>query len=75
MVPVSAYWRPASFTCCSRGTVTTAASGALNMGLSGTVRIVWSQGKRSLNCATAGSKFCRLLGKPQPEIITYLRWE
>ena len=40
IVPPSAYCRPAFFTSSSRGTVTTAAYGALNIGLSGTVIIV-----------------------------------
>jgi hypothetical protein len=32
-------------------------------------------GNISLNCKTAGSKFCLLFGKPQPQIIMYLRCE
>ena len=43
-----------------------AASGALNMGLSGTVRIVWLPGNSSSNCRTAGSKLRLLFGNPQP---------
>ena len=32
-------------------------------------------GKHCLNCATAGSKLCRLFGNPQPQIIMYRKWE
>ena len=47
----------------------------LNIGLSGTVRMVCPCGNSSSNCRMAGSKFRLLFGNPQPQIIRYRRCE